>query len=98
MPGLPSFAARPWPRLVSLGLVGAVLVYTFVYPAGLGSHGTLLDRLFGALLIVGAIGATLDGLRWDSPRRHIRLLTDRRFAWPAILLGAAWGLIGPLIA
>jgi hypothetical protein len=82
-----------WPRTISLVLAIAVIVYAVMYPAGLGSHGSTVDRLFGALLMVGAIGAALDGLNWQSERRHIRLLTDRRFTWPAILAGAAWGLI-----
>ena len=86
-------SAGHWPRIVSLALAVAVIVYTLVYPAGLGSHGSTADRLFGALLMGGAIGAALDGLNWQSERRHIRLLTDRRFTWAAILAGAAWGLI-----
>lgn len=84
---------RGWPRLVSLALALAVLVYAIAYPASLGSNGSTADRAFGALLTVGAIGAALDGLNWQSERRHIRLLADRRFTWPAILAGAAWGLI-----
>jgi len=86
-------SAGRWPRLVSLALAVAVIVYAIAHPAGLGSHGSTADRLFGALLMVGAIGAALDGLNWQSERRHMRLLADRRFAWPAILAGAAWGLI-----
>lgn len=86
-------SAGRWPRTVSLALAIAVIAYAIVHPAGLGSHGSTADRLFGALLMVGAIGAALDGLNWQSERRHIRLLTDRRFTWPAILAGAAWGLI-----
>lgn len=94
----PATATTRWPRHVSLALVFGVIALAFAYPDGLGSDGTLLDRMFGALLAIGAVGAALDGLHWQSPRRHIRLLADRRFTWPAILLGAAWGLSKPLLA
>jgi len=82
-----------WPRAVSLLLAGAVLVLAVIHPDSLGTEGRIIDRAFGALMLVGTVGATLDALHWQSERRHIRLLMDRRFIWPAILAGATWGLI-----
>ena len=78
-------------RLAMIVSGGLALIWTDAAQGG-GWDWPSVYRLM-ALLMVGAIGAALDGLNWQSERRHMRLLADRRFAWPAILAGAAWGLI-----
>ena len=81
-----------WTAYVSFALVALTAAAAVRDASVLGSNGNLLDRLFGALLALGAIGSALHVFRWrGSPL--LRLIAHPGFAWPAAAVGAAYGIL-----
>lgn len=88
----PENRAFRWTAYVSFALVALTAVSAVRDASILGSNGNLLDRLFGAFLAVGAIGSALHVLRWrGSPL--LRVIAHPGFAWPAVAIGAAYGIL-----
>ncbi len=81
-----------WPTYVSFALALVAVAAALRDPDILGTNGTLLDRLFGALFAVGAIGSALNGFRWRGSR-PLRLIANPAFAWPAVVSGATYGIL-----
>ena len=81
-----------WPTYVSFTLALVAVAAALRDPDILGSNGTLLDRLFGALLVVGAIGNALIGFHWRGSR-PLRVIANPTFAWPAVVTGAIYGIL-----
>lgn len=81
-----------WPTYVSFTLALMAVAAALRDPDILGSNGTILDRLFGALLVVGAIGNALIGFHWRG-RGPLRVIANPTFAWPAVVAGAAYGIL-----
>ncbi len=81
-----------WTAYVSFTLVVVAVAAALRDPDIFGNNGTLLDRLFGALLAVGAIGNALNGFRWHG-NRLLRLIANPAFAWPAIVAGVSYGML-----
>lgn len=81
-----------WPTYVSFTLALVAVAAALRDPDILGSNGTILDRLFGALLVVGAIGSALNGFRWRGGR-PLRLIANPTFAWSAVVAGVAFGIL-----
>jgi hypothetical protein len=77
---------------VSFALVLVTVAAAVRDPGILGSNGTILDRLFGALLAVGAVGSALNGFRWRG-NGLLRVIGNPSFAWPAIVVGIAYGIV-----
>ncbi len=81
-----------WTAYVSFALVALTAAAAVRDPSILGSNGSLPDRLFGALLAVGAIGSALHVFRWrGSPL--LRGIAHPGFAWSAVAIGAAYGIL-----
>ena len=91
-PALPGAGRVGWPTYVSITLTLVAVAAALRTPDILGADGTLLDRLFGALLAVGAIGSALNGFRWRGSR-PLRLIANPAFAWPAVVTGATYGIL-----
>ncbi len=91
-PVLPGAGRVDWPTYVSFTLAVVAVAAALRDPDILGNNGTLLDRLFGALLAVGAIGNALNGFRWRGTRL-LRLIANPTFAWPAVVAGVTYGII-----
>lgn len=91
-PALTGAGRAGWPTYVSIVLALVAIAAALRDPEILGSNGTLLDRLLGALLAVGAVGNALNGLRWRSTRL-LRLISNPVFAWPAVAAGATYGIL-----
>ncbi len=81
-----------WPTYVSFTLALVAVAAALLDPDIFGNSGTILDRLFGALLAVGAIGSTLNGFRWRGSR-PLRLIANPTFAWPAVVAGLTYGIL-----
>ena len=91
-PAPPVSGRVAWPTYVSLTLALVAVAAALRDPEILGANGTFLDRLFGALLAVGAIGNALNGFRWRGAR-PLRVIASPAFAWPAVVTGAAYGIL-----
>ncbi|MCH8110427.1 MAG: hypothetical protein IH905_00490 [Proteobacteria bacterium] len=81
-----------WPTYVSITLALVAVAAALRDPGILGSNGTILDRLFGGLLVVGAIGNALIGFHWRGSR-PLRVIANPAFAWPAVVAGATYGIL-----
>ncbi|MCH8181569.1 MAG: hypothetical protein IID55_00155 [Proteobacteria bacterium] len=92
LPALPGTGRAGWPTYVSIALALVAVAAALRDPDILGSKGTILDRLFGALLVVGAIGNALIGFHWRVSR-PLRLIANPAFAWPAVVAGVAYGIL-----
>ena len=79
----------PGARLLSLVLAAAAAVAVIALVPG-GDPSAYLDRALEAALVIGAIGAAVHALGWQSGNRVIAFVADPRFAWPATLVGAAY--------
>lgn len=77
---------------VSFALVLVTVAAAVRDPGILGSHGTILDRLFGAVLALGAVGSALNGFRWRG-NGLLRLIANPAFAWPAVVVGIIYGIV-----
>lgn len=91
-PALPGAGRVGWPTYVSITLALVAVAAALRDPGILGSNGTILDRLFGGLLVVGAIGNALNGFRWRGSR-PLRVIANPAFAWPAVVTGVAYGML-----
>lgn len=76
--------------LIALG----VLVLIVRDPALAGSTGTIGQRAWGAMMIVGAIGCLLRALELRGARPPVRALTHPGVAWTLALAGAAGQALG----
>ena len=91
-PESPENRAFRWTAYVSFALVALTAAAAVRDASILGSSGGLLDRLFGALLAVGAIGSALHVFLWrGSPL--LRVIAHPGFAWPAVAVGAGYGIL-----
>ncbi len=81
-----------WTAHVSFAFIVVAVALTLRDPDILGSGGTLLERLFGALLAVGVIGNALNGFRWRG-NRLLQVIASPAFAWPAIVAGVSYGML-----
>ncbi len=91
-PALPGAGRVGWPTYVSFTLALVAVAAALRDPDILGSNGTLLNRLFGALLVMGAIGNALNGFHWRGSR-PLRAIANPAFAWPAVAAGATYGVL-----
>ncbi len=76
-------------RLFSLALAIGVVALIAHDPERIGSHGTPLERAFGAALMVGALGSAFHGFGLRGKRRHVRTLTHPGIAWSLVAAGLA---------
>ncbi len=77
---------------VSFALVLVTVAAAVRDPGFLGSNGTILDRLFGAVLALGAVGSALNGFRWRG-NGLLRVIANPAFAWPAVVVGIIYGIV-----
>lgn len=81
-----------WTAHVSIAFIVVAAALALRDPDILGSDGTVLERLFGALLAVGVIGNALNGFRWRGSRL-LRVIASPAFAWPAVVAGVSYGML-----
>lgn len=91
-PALPRAAMVGWTTYVSMALALAAVAMALRDPDILGSNGTVLDRLSGALFALGTIGNALNGFRWRGGG-PFRVIVNPAFAWTAVAAGAAYGIL-----
>jgi len=83
------FIARVW----SLGLIGGSVLALSQRPEALGTDGSVLARLLGAVLLIGLIGAALHAVGWRSTRLHLEILARPGVCWAAITIGLLGGFV-----
>ncbi len=88
----PENRAFRWTAYVSFALVALTAAAAVRDASILGSNGSLPDRLFGAFVVVGAIGSALHVFRWRGSTL-LRGIAHPGFAWPAVAVGAAYGIL-----
>ncbi len=89
---IPGGGRAAWTAHASFAFIVVAAALALRDPDILGSDGTLLERLFGALLAVGVIGNALNGFCWRG-NRLLRVIANPAFAWPAIVAGVSYGML-----
>lgn len=74
-------------RSISVALAVATVALLMIDPDRAGSHGSIMARSAGAMMIVGAIACLGHGLGLRGAKPPVRVLTHPAVAWTLAVVG-----------